>query len=294
MGQTSSRFAAPSRTNSRSDRSSAHKHSRQYTISDDAVEGTYGGPNLERRNTTNRSEGQINTTSSRHLRATPGNSTAPTIRERQHGTVPSNRKNAAPDRRLVHQETGSTDHRDNKAGSSSSPKSGPHQRRPRLKKECVVCTDSRSLSRFPSYSPTAQCTHSADVCRRCLRTWISTTFTSKIWDEISCPTCSERLDYEDVREFAPSHIFRKYDKLSAKAALETIPNFRWCIMKGCKSGQVHEEASNKFRCVACKRSHCVEHNVVWHKRETCKEYEYRFVFCLLFVSGEAALDADKL
>ncbi|KAF1365876.1 hypothetical protein EJ07DRAFT_92584 [Lizonia empirigonia] len=143
------------------------------------------------------------------------------------------------------------------------------------KKECIVCTDSRSLLHFPSQPPTAQCSHNADVCRRCLRTWIRTTFTSKVWDEINCPTCSERLDYEDVRQFAPSDIFRKYDKLSAKAALEAISGFRWCIMKGCKSGQVHDEASKKFRCVGCKQSHCVEHNIAWHKRETCAQYDYR-------------------
>jgi hypothetical protein len=116
------------------------------------------------------------------------------------------------------------------------------------------------------------------VCRRCLRTWISTTFASKIWDEINCPTCSERLDYEDVRESAPAHVFRKYDKLSAKAALEAIPNFRWCIMRGCKSGQVHEGSTRRFRCVSCKKSHCIEHEMAWHKGETCAEYDYRYVY----------------
>ncbi|KAF2632608.1 hypothetical protein BU25DRAFT_319705, partial [Macroventuria anomochaeta] len=146
---------------------------------------------------------------------------------------------------------------------------------PLQKKECVICTDNRSLSRFPSDPPTAHCAHNADVCRRCLRTWISTTFASKVWDEINCPICSERLNYEDVREFAPSKVFRKYRKLSTKAALEAIPGFHWCLMKSCKSGQVIEPATNKFRCVKCKKTHCIEHNMLWHKGETCREYEYR-------------------
>ena len=27
--------------------------------------------------------------------------------------------------------------------------------------------------------------------------------------------------------------------------------------------------------MACKKSHCTQHNVAWHKRETCREYDYR-------------------
>lgn len=278
MGQTSSHHAAPTRTSSQSTRSTAYKYRGRYTVSDDAVESTYGAPESWRRNTSHRSGRQDIKSSSKHLRNTSGNATAPTVGERQHRVTSSQRKNTTTDRRYFHDEAESAHRHDIKA--PSSPKSGSHQRKPKLKKECVVCTDSRSLFRFPSYPPTAQCSHNADVCRRCLRTWIRTTFASKIWDEISCPTCSERLDYEDVREFAPSDIFRKYDRLSAKAALEAIPGFRWCIMKGCKSGQVHQEASNKFCCVGCKQAHCVVHNVVWHKRETCKEYEYRYALFL--------------
>jgi hypothetical protein len=69
-----------------------------------------------------------------------------------------------------------------------------------------------------------------------------------------------------------------YDQLSVRAALEAIPGFRWCLGKNCKSGQVHEEGSQpKFRCVACRATHCVVHGVPWHKGETCAEYGYRYV-----------------
>lgn len=59
-----------------------------------------------------------------------------------------------------------------------------------------------------------------------------------------------------------------------RAALEAIPNFRWCMAKNCKSGQVQPPNIAKFRCMACKSTHCTKHNIV-HKRESCREYEYR-------------------
>jgi hypothetical protein len=31
----------------------------------------------------------------------------------------------------------------------------------------------------------------------------------------------------------------------------------------------------KFKCKACRKSHCVVHNVKWHDGESCAEYDYR-------------------
>ncbi|KAF2192323.1 hypothetical protein K469DRAFT_735382 [Zopfia rhizophila CBS 207.26] len=145
------------------------------------------------------------------------------------------------------------------------------------KKDCIVCAESRSLHRFPKRPPTASCVHEVNTCWHCLRGWIRSEFESKIWDQISCPECSTRMQYEDIREFAPSEVFRRYDRLSTKAALESIPGFRWCIAKGCRSGQVHDESTfaPKFRCISCHYEHCITHNRRWHKGETCAEYDYR-------------------
>lgn len=95
---------------------------------------------------------------------------------------------------------------------SSSTQHGLHKRppRPKEKKECIVCTDSRSLHRFPIRPPTTQCTHGVDVCRRCLRAWITSEFATKIWDEINCPICPTRMQHMDMQEFAPRGIFRRY------------------------------------------------------------------------------------
>lgn len=142
--------------------------------------------------------------------------------------------------------------------------------------ECLICVESRPVSRFPSRPPTLQCSHPPHVCRPCLRKWIHSEFKSRVWDQLNCPECSSKMQHDDVKEFAPFEVFRKYDALSTKVALEAIPGFRWCIAKGCKSGQVHEgELTPKFKCVACKVSHCAIHGVKWHKGETCAEYDYR-------------------
>lgn len=143
----------------------------------------------------------------------------------------------------------------------------------------MICTDSRSLRHFPKRAQTAHCTHDVNTCRRCLRKWIQSSFKTKLWDQINCPECGLRMQYDDIREFAPPEIFRRYDRLATRAALEAIPGFRWCIAKGCKSGQVHDEGSGtpRFKCVSCKASHCVVHGIMWHKGETCTEYDYRYV-----------------
>ncbi|KAF1995782.1 hypothetical protein P154DRAFT_444719, partial [Amniculicola lignicola CBS 123094] len=145
-------------------------------------------------------------------------------------------------------------------------------------RDCIVCGETRSMRHFPSRSITAQCTHENNTCSSCVRKWIRSEFGTKIWDQMNCPECRARLQYEDMRDFAPIEVFRKYDRFNTKAALEAIPNFKWCMMKGCKSGQVHDDMSGlspQFRCVGCRKSHCVTHQVPWHRKETCAEYEYR-------------------
>jgi hypothetical protein len=93
---------------------------------------------------------------------------------------------------------------------NSSPPNPSSQRRSHQTRDCTVCTDTRSLHRFPKRPPTAQCTHPIDVCRRCLRTWIGAESTTKMWDALHCPTCSTQLEYDDVREFASAHVFERY------------------------------------------------------------------------------------
>jgi hypothetical protein len=88
-------------------------------------------------------------------------------------------------------------------------RSDSHHTSIRLTKDCIVCTDTRSLHRFPDRTPTDQCNHDVDVCRRCLRAWIQSEFSTKIWNEINCPVCATRMQYEDISEFAPREVFHR-------------------------------------------------------------------------------------
>ncbi|KAF2709796.1 hypothetical protein K504DRAFT_477016 [Pleomassaria siparia CBS 279.74] len=141
----------------------------------------------------------------------------------------------------------------------------------------MVCAENRSIHRFPVRPPTSTCIHESNTCRHCLRAWIKSEFKSKVWNLIDCPECRSRLQYEDVKQFAPPEIFRRYDKLNTRAAMEAIPGFQWCIAKGCRSGQIHEGENlmPRFKCVECKASHCIPHQIKWHKGETCAQYDYR-------------------
>jgi hypothetical protein len=90
------------------------------------------------------------------------------------------------------------------------PDPNPHElQHPRPTKECIVCTEKRPADRFPSRAPTAECTHPIDICRRCIRTWIENEFATRMWDTVHCPICPALLEHEDMREFAPSHVFRR-------------------------------------------------------------------------------------
>ncbi|KAH5315555.1 hypothetical protein HBI24_016430 [Parastagonospora nodorum] len=146
---------------------------------------------------------------------------------------------------------------------------------PESTKECNVCTETRPLFQFPERPPTEDCQHSIDTCTHCLQTWIESEFKSKMWNEVNCPTCRARLQFNDVKDFAPRNVFVRYSKLHTKAIYDKIPNWRWCVARGCKSGQIHDDTDSRFRYKKCKRSHCAVHLVRWHTKETCREYEYR-------------------
>jgi hypothetical protein len=85
-----------------------------------------------------------------------------------------------------------------------------HRGKREEKKECVVCTDKISLHHFPDRPPTKDCKHGVDVCRKCLRTWMESEFSTKMWDDIKCPTCSTAMKRPDMQAFAPKEVFKRY------------------------------------------------------------------------------------
>ena len=76
-------------------------------------------------------------------------------------------------------------------------------------KMCHVCCESQSSTHFSSRSPTSTCKHSVEVCRLCLEKSIAEQMDQKIWDQIDCPVCTERLQFFDVKEFADLVTFEK-------------------------------------------------------------------------------------
>lgn len=76
-----------------------------------------------------------------------------------------------------------------------------------LPRDCVVCFETLSLKNTPKRKVTSSCNHEPEVCRSCITTSISTQFNSKVWDQIDCPTCGQRLDFQDVKAFADSVVF---------------------------------------------------------------------------------------
>ncbi|KAF1997619.1 hypothetical protein P154DRAFT_565262, partial [Amniculicola lignicola CBS 123094] len=73
-----------------------------------------------------------------------------------------------------------------------------------------------------------------------------------------CPECGESLSWEDVRCLATDDAFLRYDTLSTRTALSSIPNFHFC--QRCPSGHIHDALTNPiFTCIACGNSHCINH-----------------------------------
>jgi len=80
------------------------------------------------------------------------------------------------------------------------------------KHKCVVCLDVRKLSKFPCRTPTGDCKHKSEVCKKCLTAYIASAvegFGGKFAREviIGCPSCSAVLGYKDVRTFATKKVF---------------------------------------------------------------------------------------
>ena len=78
-----------------------------------------------------------------------------------------------------------------------------------LTRECVVCFEALSPENTPMRRVTSSCNHEPDVCRPCLATSISSQLDSRVWDQIDCPTCGQRLNFQDVKAFADSPVLRR-------------------------------------------------------------------------------------
>ncbi len=99
----------------------------------------------------------------------------------------------------------------------------------------MVCCDDKRITEMP-LRITAACRHSPTLCKSCLQHWIQSSLDDLSWDRLKCPECPELLKFEDVKRFAASDVFERYDRLATRAALKEMRNFRWCLGANCESG----------------------------------------------------------
>jgi hypothetical protein len=78
-----------------------------------------------------------------------------------------------------------------------------------------------------------------------------------------------------VTNSATPEAFSRYDRQLTVAALRETENFHWCLSPSCNSGQISNDDCNRFTCVTCQAKHCTQHQVVWHKGESCEQYDLR-------------------
>ncbi|GBC03268.1 hypothetical protein RclHR1_05040009 [Rhizophagus clarus] len=139
--------------------------------------------------------------------------------------------------------------------------------------ECDICCEKENRD-FRKI--TSKCKHKAVVCVECVNKCIEKMCIEKHTVQITCPTtgCDKSMERDDVKNIATKEIFKRYDYLSFKLAIQKIPEFRWC-QASCGSGQVHKGDDLIFICEACDAKSCYNCKVLWHEDQTCKEYEIK-------------------
>ncbi|KAH8195257.1 hypothetical protein TruAng_010581 [Truncatella angustata] len=116
---------------------------------------------------------------------------------------------------------------------------------------CAVCSDDKRVSEIPRHV-TRSCEHKSNTCKDCVGQWITSSMETLAWDRLKCPECPQLLQFDDVRAFASPDVFVRYDTLAMKAAVANIRDFK-----------------------CCKALSCAQHNLPWHKGETCEEFDKR-------------------
>jgi hypothetical protein len=77
------------------------------------------------------------------------------------------------------------------------------------KRDCVVCGDELSVSRFSPTPITSTCDHEINSCRKCVREWIKSSLKNNGPDKLKCTECPAVLQHADVKAHASSRQFEK-------------------------------------------------------------------------------------
>ena len=75
--------------------------------------------------------------------------------------------------------------------------------------ECEVCYEDYPVSEFPPNKITAVCLHEAKVCYGCLEKDIAVQIGEGVLGQLKCPSCPEKLSYEDIQAYASPDVFHR-------------------------------------------------------------------------------------
>lgn len=140
---------------------------------------------------------------------------------------------------------------------------------------CIVCLETLDNSEFPDPGITSSCTHAPSVCKSCTEASIIAAVIGRNWTNPTCPLCLATLSYAGIARLVKPEILTEYNERVFLDSISKMPDFRWCLGRGCGSGQLHDggQGSPIITCQKCGGKMCFIHSVRWHKDQTCTEYE---------------------
>lgn len=93
-----------------------------------------------------------------------------------------------------------------------------------------------------------------------------------MWNQLGCPQCNERLQFEDVQRWAPQGVFTRYDKIAFEATIPADQEYRSCAWEECTNGgYCNPQAESFFTCSVCQRRTCLSCKTIYHEGLTCAE-----------------------
>ncbi|KAK6498513.1 hypothetical protein TWF481_011101 [Arthrobotrys musiformis] len=146
--------------------------------------------------------------------------------------------------------------------------------------ECAICLSEVDRRYQPQGKVAPGCQHAeSSCCLECIKSMIDSAVRNAMWGDLKCPEldCQAALDSSAVKRYASETAYAKWEKFQLMKALEGDEEFRWCPGENftCGHGQLHPERDSQPRiiCSECDTHHCYTCRVVWHRGETCAEYQ---------------------
>ncbi|RVD89152.1 uncharacterized protein DFL_000171 [Arthrobotrys flagrans] len=146
--------------------------------------------------------------------------------------------------------------------------------------ECAICLSEVDRRLQPKGKIAPDCKHpESSCCLECLKSMIDSAVRNAMWGDLKCPEldCQAALDSAAVKRYASETAYAKWEKFQLMKALEGDEEFRWCPGENftCGHGQLHPERDSQPRiiCSECDTHHCYTCRVIWHRGETCAQYQ---------------------